>query len=118
VSKYPVGTLPDPNWRGVAYDFGQHTSANGVIEEYTVLGNSRLKNKLMVVRFSAGRDIIVLTPGAGGDIVSAQTGITGLTNFEPAPLDLVENRENGYIYVAQLDQQNYGSGRITLVRPK
>ncbi|WP_045235245.1 NPCBM/NEW2 domain-containing protein, partial [Deinococcus pimensis] len=118
LAEYPVGTRPDPNWRGFAYDFGQHASPNGVIEEYTLAGNSALRNKLLVVRFSAGRDIIVLTPGADGNIVAAQERVSGLTDFSPAPLDLVENRENGYLYVAQLDQQNYGSGKITLVRPR
>ena len=29
---YPVGTQPDRNWRGSAYDFGLHYSTNGVIE--------------------------------------------------------------------------------------
>ncbi|WP_052351592.1 Ig-like domain-containing protein [Deinococcus pimensis] len=115
--EYPVGTAADPNWRGFAYDFGEHASPNGVIEEYTMAGNSALKNKLLVVRYSAGADIIVLTPGADGNIVSAQTGITGLTNFSSQPLDLVENRANGFIYVAQLDQQTR-EGTITLLRPK
>jgi len=115
---YPVGTLPDRNYRGYAYDFGLHTSPNGVIEEYTLAGNTALKNKLMVVRYSAGKDIVVLTPGgANGDIISSQSGITGLTGFNPSPLDLTEDRSNGNLYVAQLDETT-GSGTITLVRPK
>jgi len=115
---YPVGTLPDRNYRGYAYDFGLHASPNGVIEEYTLAGNTALKNKLMVVRYSAGKDIVILTPGgANGDIVSSQSNVTGLTGFNPSPLGLTENRSNGYLYVAQLDEYS-GSGTITLVRPK
>ncbi len=118
ISAYPVGTQPDRNWRGFSYDFGEHASANGVIEEYTSAPTSALRNKLLVVRYSAGRDIIVLTPGGpNGDIVAAQTYVTGLTNFNPSPLDLTENRTNGQLYVAQLDEQT-GSGTITLVRLK
>ena len=106
VAEYPVGTLPDRNYRGFAYDFGLHASADGVIEEYTLAGNSALKNKLMVVRYSAGKDIVILTPGANGDIVSSQSG----------PLDLTEDRSNGNLYVAQLDETT-GGGKLTLVRP-
>lgn len=115
---YAVGVQPDRNYRGFSYDFGEHASANGVIEEYTTAQNSTLKNKLLVVRYSAGKDIIVLTPGGPNqDIVSADTLITGLTNFNPSPLDLTENRSTGHLYVAQLDERT-GSGKITLVRPK
>ena len=32
VTAYPVGTQPDRNWRGSAFDFGQHRSPDGVIE--------------------------------------------------------------------------------------
>ncbi|MEF2278529.1 NPCBM/NEW2 domain-containing protein [Deinococcus sp. YIM 134068] len=118
VAEYPVGTAPDRNWRGFSYDFGEHVSANGVIEEYTSAPTSALRNKLLVVRYSAGKDIIVLTPGgASGDIVAAQTYVTGLTNFNPSPLDLTENRATGHLYVAQLDEQT-GSGKLTLVRLK
>ncbi|WP_075834764.1 Ig-like domain-containing protein [Deinococcus marmoris] len=117
VPEYPVGTQPDRNWGGFAYDFGQHASANGVIEEYTTAGDSLLKNRLLVVRYSAGKDIIVLTPGADGNIVDAKPGISGLTNFNPSPLDLTEDRSNGNLYVAQLDE-NTGQGTLLLVRPK
>jgi NPCBM/NEW2 domain/Bacterial Ig-like domain (group 2)/Bacterial Ig-like domain len=118
VPEYPVGTLPDRNYRGFAYDFGEHVSPNGVIEEYTSAGTSVLRGKLLVVRYSAGKDIIILTPGGPNqDIVSAQTFVTGLSNFSPTPIDLSENRTSGHIYVAQLDEVT-GSGSITLVRLK
>lgn len=119
VIDYPVGTQPDPNWGGIAYDFGEHASANGVIEEYTMPGNSLLKNRLLVVQYSKGKNIIVLKPGPDGNIVTGETlkDVPGLTNFNPSPLDLTENRTNGNLYVAQLDE-NTGQGAITLVRPK
>ncbi|ULH17586.1 NPCBM/NEW2 domain-containing protein (plasmid) [Deinococcus sp. KNUC1210] len=118
VPEYPVGTLPDRNYRGFSYDFGEHASPNGVIEEYTTSQTSALRNKLLVVRYSAGKDIIVLTPGGPNlDIVSAQTYVTGLSNFNPSPIDLSEDRTTGHIYVAQLDEIT-GSGTITLVRLK
>jgi len=70
------------------------------------------------VRYSAGKDIVILTPGgANGDIISSQSNVTGLTGFNPSPLDLTEDHSNGNLYVAQLDEYS-GKGIITLVRPK
>ncbi|MBD2448253.1 Ig-like domain-containing protein [Nostoc sp. FACHB-152] len=117
VNEYPIGTLPDRNWKGSAFDFGEHFSPNGTIEYRSNVFSGKLQGKLLVVRYSAGKDIIVLTPGGPNlDIKNFQTGIPGFTGFSPSPLDLIENRNNGYIYVAQLDQ-NTGTGKITLLRP-
>ena len=112
VSAYPVGTQPDRNWRGSAFDFGLHRSADGVIEYTKDTFGGALQGKLLVTRYSQGDDIIVLTPGAPNqDIVSSQTGIAGFTGFSD-PLDLVENPAKGHIYVTE-----YGAQRIRLLRP-
>ena len=112
VGTYPEGTLPDRNWRGAAYDFGVHYSPNGVIEYAGSAFGGALDGKLMVARYSAGDDVIVLTPGGANlDIVDAQTGVTGLTGFVD-PLDLTEDESTGFLYVSEL-----GAGRITLLRP-
>ncbi|MBD2528138.1 Ig-like domain-containing protein [Nostoc flagelliforme FACHB-838] len=117
VNEYPIGTLPDRNWKGIAFDFGEHFSPNGIIEYRSNVLGGQLQGKLLVTRYSAGKDIIVLTPGGAKlDIVNFQTGITGFTGFDTSPLDLVENPTNGYIYVAQLSQET-GMGKITLLRP-
>jgi fibronectin type 3 domain-containing protein len=112
VGQYPVGTQPDRNWRGFAFDFGRNKSPNGVIEYRSNAFGGALQGKLLVVRYSQGDDIIVLTPGSGaGDIVDAQVGATGLTGFAD-PLDLIEDPSNGRLYVTEL-----GENRITLLRP-
>ncbi|WP_020571199.1 putative Ig domain-containing protein [Neolewinella persica] len=112
VNQYPVGTLPDPNWRGFAYNFVNNKSPNGVIEYQSNTFGGALKNKLLVVRYSGGDDIIVLTPGGTNlDIIDAQTGITGFTGLSN-PLDLTENTSNGHIYISE-----YGASRIALLRP-
>ncbi|MEH2116395.1 Ig-like domain-containing protein [Nostoc sp.] len=117
INEYPVGTLPDRNWKGIAFDFGEHFSPNGAIEYRSNVLGGQLQGKLLVTRFSAGKDIIVLTPGGANlDIVNFQTGITGFTGFNPSPLDLVENPANGNLYVAQLSQET-SIGKITLLRP-
>ncbi|MBW4425546.1 MAG: Ig-like domain-containing protein [Nostoc desertorum CM1-VF14] len=117
VNEYPIGTLPDRNWKGIAFDFGEHFSPNGIIEYHSNILGGKLKGKLLVIRYSSGKDIIVLTPGGANlDIINSQTGITGFTGFNPSPLDLVENPTNGHIYVAQLNEGT-GMGKITLLRP-
>ncbi len=112
VVEYPTGTGPDVNYRGFAFDFGDHRSPNGIIEYKSCLFDGALEAKLLVVRYSQGDDIIVLTPGGAKlDIVGAQTGITGFTGFNN-PLDLTQNPANGYLYVSE-----YGGSKITLLRP-
>ena len=112
VTAYPVGTQPDRNWRGAAFDFGRHRSPDGVIEYRQDTFGGALQGKLLVVRYSQGDDIIALTPGGPDmDIVDSQTGIEGFTGFAD-PLDLVENLATGALYVSE-----YGAQKITLLRP-
>lgn len=115
VYEYPVGTWPDPNWRGFAYDFQDHKSPNGIIEYKSGTFNGALKGKLLVVRYSTTNDILILTPGgAEHNIINSSEGasIEGLNGLF-MPLDLTEDVRTGNIYVAEL-----GSERITLLRPK
>jgi hypothetical protein len=115
VTAYPVGTMPDVNWRGSAFDFKNNASPNGVIEYKSNTFNGALKGKLLVVRYSQHDDIITLTPAADGNIASEIEGnfIPGFSGFID-PLDLTEDVRNGNIYVSE-----YGgdSGKITLLRP-
>jgi hypothetical protein len=118
VSVYPVGTLPDANWRGAAFNFQNNKSPNGVIEYKNKTFEGLLKNKLLVVRYSQKNDIIVLTPGGTtGDIVSSIDGfqIPGFSGFKD-PIDLTEDVEKGNIYVSEYDDQGTGA-KITLLRP-
>jgi glucose/arabinose dehydrogenase len=111
VTNYAVGTQPDRNYRGVAYDFGKNFSPDGVIEYQGSRFNGALDGTLLVVRYSGGDDIIALSRDKNGKITKAQTGIEGFTQFVD-PLDLTEDKRNGNIYVAE-----YGGEKITLLRP-
>lgn len=112
VSQYPVGTQPDRNWRGAAYDFGLHYSPDGAIEYKGNAFGGALDGKLLVTRYSAGDDIIALAPGGANlDIVSSDTGIPGFSGFVD-PLDLAEDLNTGNLYVTEL-----GAQRITLLKP-
>ena len=112
VAQYGVGVQPDRNFRRPAYSFGIHYSPDGVIEYRSPNFGGALRGKLLVTRYSAGDDVIALTPGTTNlDSATGQTGIPGLTGFVD-PLDIVEDRRNGNLYVTEL-----GASRITLVRP-
>jgi hypothetical protein len=110
VPQYPVGTKPDRNYRGAAFDFGAHESPDGVIEYEGNAFNGALNGKLMVVQYSGGDNIAVLSR-SGGKITGETQNISGATEFDD-PLDLTEDTTNGYIYVAE-----YGGKKITLLRP-
>ena len=116
VTDYPLGTPPDANYRGYAFNFQNNKSPDGVIEYKSNTFNGALKGKIMVVRYSQNNDIMTLTPGdANNDIVSSTQGtsIVGFSGFKD-PLDLTEDTTNGHIYVSE-----YGdSGKITLLKPR
>ena len=112
VPEYAVGTLPDRNFGGVAYDFNVHKSPNGMIEYKSEVFNGALKGSLLVVRYSENDDIIVLKPGASKDIGEELVGLPGLTGLTN-PLDLTEDTRNGNVYVIE----HGPASRIALLRP-
>jgi regulation of enolase protein 1 (concanavalin A-like superfamily) len=117
VTAYPVGVQPDRNWRGNVFNFGAHYSPNGMIEWRSNVF-PQLVGKLLIIRYSGGDDIIVLTinPTTKG-IASTQTGITGMGGFLD-PLDLIHNPSTGHIYVTEYSDAAPASSKITLLRPR
>ena len=113
VTNYPVGTRHDRNWRTPLYSFGTGVSPNGMIEfkSNAKFFNGALDGKLLVTRFSGGRDIIVLALDDNGNVTESVTGIAGLNSFTQ-PLDLVQDPETGCIYVAE-----YKGERLSMLRP-
>jgi chitodextrinase len=113
VPEYPVGTAADPNFRGASFDFGLNKSPNGAIEYKSDAFGGLLKGKLLVVRYSQRDDIIVLTPGrSNGDISEGRENLPGMSGFNN-PLDIIENRANGDLYVIEFGPPS----TITLLRP-
>lgn len=111
VTQYPVGTQPDRNYRGYAWDFGRNRSPNGIIEYRSNTFGGALKGKLLIVQYSGGDNIVALTRISKGNIGSAEQHIPGFEGFTD-PVDLTEDTRNGNIYVAE-----FGGSRITLLRP-
>jgi hypothetical protein len=112
IPQYPVGTMPDVNYRAPTYDFGQHYSPNGVIEYRGSAFHDWLRGKILVARFSGGDDVVVLTPSADGTaVIETRSGIQGLRNFND-PLDLTEDPDTGFLYIAE-----FGGRRLTLAKP-
>lgn len=117
VLKYPVGVEPDVNWRGFAYNFGQHRSANGIIEYSANIYDGALRGWLLVTRYSNGKDIIALKPGPSLDIEGEIFGIPGFTSLSN-PVDLIEDKRNGNIYVVVIESEaNPDTGAIRLLKP-
>lgn len=113
--RYPVGVLPDVNWRGYAFEFPVHNSPNGIIEYQSNAFGGQLKGKLLVARLM-NRDLMVLEPGGDQENIvrkSVGSAVPGFSDFL-LPIDLTEDRSTGNIYVAEYG----GEGCITLLRPQ
>ncbi|MEM1013804.1 MAG: Ig-like domain-containing protein, partial [Planctomycetota bacterium] len=125
VPDYPVGTQPQNDYQGFAFDFGLNESPNGAVE-YGLSGsgsfNGDLDGKLIVTRFSGSDDLIVLDVDETGGIRQGVTDIPGFDGFSN-PLDLAEG-PGGVLYVAQFGDRegevpmvDPNTQRITLLRP-
>jgi hypothetical protein len=112
---YAAGTQPDSNYRGFAYDFGRNRSPNGIIEYKSGTFGGALKNKMLVVEYSGGNDILALETDVNGDIPRGKVTqvISGLSD----PLDLIEDTKKniGNLYVAELINEG-AAGRLSLLR--
>lgn len=118
VDEYPDGTQADPNYRGWAYNFINNKSPNGAIEYKGGAFGGKLKGKLVVARYTTG-DIIVLEPGANGDIARDNAEVPGFSRVSGSenPLDLIEDPKTGNIYVTEgVKNPPDGTGRITLLK--
>lgn len=116
VPQYNVGTLPEPTWRKPVWSFGKNVSPNGMVEYRAPatmgLGHA-LDGAILIVRYSAGDDIIALFPRADGEIDRVVTGIRGFRGLVD-PLDLALDPRTGNVYVAEFAG---GKGTLTLLRP-
>ncbi|HKP95500.1 MAG TPA: Ig-like domain-containing protein [Fibrobacteria bacterium] len=111
--KYAVGVEPDRNWQRPEYVLGLHFSPDGLIEYKSNAFGGSLRTRLMVARYSVGKDILVLTvDNATKKITSTQPLNVGGVKFAD-PLDLAENPANGYLYVVE-----YAGKKLTLLRPR
>jgi hypothetical protein len=84
------------------FNFGAHYSPNGMIEWKSNTIPSWV-GKILIIRYSGGDDIIVLTVDpVSKAISSSDTGISGFGPFQ-APLDIAQNLANGDLYVTAHD---------------
>uniref|UniRef100_UPI0011B06C26 malectin domain-containing carbohydrate-binding protein n=1 Tax=Cryobacterium sp. Y82 TaxID=2045017 RepID=UPI0011B06C26 len=124
-SKYASGVKADPNYRGFAYDFEFNKSPNGALEYKSATFGGQLQGRLVVVRFSNNNDLIFLQADeVTGEILGGQTevGITGVADTTMQgvggfndPLEVVENLNNGNLYVNQYDRSG-SSQKLYLLR--
>lgn len=110
VGGYPVGITPDANYQGVAFNFENSKSPNGVIEYQSNAFGGALQGALIVCRYSGGDDLYALVPGGSGDIVSDAS--LGGSNVVNNPLDVIEDPQTGVLYVSE-----YTNSRIRALIP-
>jgi hypothetical protein len=124
-AKYPVGTQPDPNYDGVAYNFGFNKSPNGTIEYRSATFDGQLQGRIIVVRFSNNNDLIFLQVDENtGEVLGAQTqeGVSGVADSAIGgvggfkdPLEIIEDPTTGNLYVNQFDRGG-GDQKLFLLR--
>jgi len=113
VAQYPVGTQPDPAYKHPALILGKDYAPTGMIVYQSNAFGGRLKNRILLARYSGGSDVIILTPSADGKTLSAVNarGLEGLAN----PIGIVEDTRNGNLYVSTNSPQ--GGLNIVLLKP-
>ena len=113
---YPVGTLPDINWKGSVHDFSRNRSPDGALESKGPAFGGALRGYLFVVEYSAGDDVLAIPiPPDGGTI--DRTGVLQVASGLSDPVDIAEDVATGNLYVAQLVQGGADGGAIILLRP-
>ena len=108
VTAYPVGTQPDPDYKGFIFNFGNHESPDGEIEYKGNFFNGALKGDLLIAQYAGGSNIVASRARVRPS--PAQQSIAGFTGFNE-PLAIVEDDANGNVYVGQ-----YGGQSIMLLR--
>ncbi|AFZ68660.1 Ig-like domain-containing protein [Deinococcus peraridilitoris] len=113
---YPEGTRPDANYRPPVHTFGANRSPNGAIEYKSNSFGGALKNRLLVVEYSNGKDVVALKLEGGKvtDVGRIGTTVNGRIKRFQNPLDLAEDGRNGNLYVVELGSSG---GRIQLLTP-
>ncbi|WP_342074904.1 carbohydrate-binding protein [Yoonia sp. SS1-5] len=111
---YDVGTAPDPNYRGIVYDFGISRSPNGSVEYQSGAFNGNLNGAFLVTEYSGGDRVLALTFNPDGSVVDSFEVAGGFNN----PLDLAVHEPSGRIYVAEnVSRGSLTDDRITLLTP-
>lgn len=118
VDLYSVGTQPDPDYGGFAFDFGRNVSPNGAAEFTSNVFGNNLQGALIVAQYSGPDNLIALTPGLDGSIVDNQIlrRADGSEINYSDPLDLIVNPETGHIYLVTFNRSN-GSSELVLLTP-
>lgn len=125
---YPVGINPDPNWVGskgrLVHEFGPNRSPDGAIEYKSSTFGGVLKNRLLVVEYSNGKDIVALKLDGTGKVTDVgRIGTTSNTRVKrfKDPLDLIEDTRNGNLYVVEMvpgpNATTPPTARIILLKP-
>ncbi len=114
---YPVGTLPDPNFRPALFSFGDHKSANGIIEYRSDVFCGALQGELLVSYYSGFDQIRRLTLNGEGTQVLADVTLRRSDMGSGGPAQLVDPLSLTQDPFGRLYVSEFGGGRITVFKP-
>jgi cysteine-rich repeat protein len=115
---YPVGVLPEPNFRPALFSFGDHKSASGIIEYTGDAFCGALRGDLLVNYYSGFDQVRRLTLDPGETQVLSDATLRRSSMGSGGPTQLVDplgitQDALGRIYVAE-----FGGGRVTVFDPR
>jgi glucose/arabinose dehydrogenase len=122
VPQYPVGTQPDRNYVPQSLNFEVSTSPNSTIRyQNTDFFGGQLSGKLIVGRFSSGKDLVAVDLNGSGNPTGFQSITPRSFNFD-GPLSVVETPGNGNLYVVDMERESSDpaqqyKGQIFLLKP-
>ena len=114
---YPVGLQPAPDFRPAMFSFGDHKSANGIIEYRADALCGALKGELLVTYFSGSDQIRRLALDATGDQVLSDLTLRRSDIGSGGPAQLVDPLAIAQDTAGRLYVSEFGGGRVTVFEP-
>jgi large repetitive protein len=114
---YPVGIEPDARFRPALFSFGDHKSANGIIEYRSDAFCGELQGELLVTYFSSFDQIRRLELDASGDRVLSDATLRRSDVASGGPAQLVDPLSIAQDAAGRLYVSEFGAGRVTVFEP-
>jgi hypothetical protein len=114
---YPVGVVPEPSFRPAIFSFGDHKSADGIIEYQADAFCGALKGQLLVTYFSSFDQIRRLQLDASGDRVLDDATLPRSDIGSGGPAQLVDPLAIAQDAAGRLYVSEFGAGRVTVFVP-
>lgn len=115
--RYPVGVEPDARFRPALFSFGDHESANGIIEYRSDAFCGALQGELLVTYFSSFDQIRRLELDAGGERVLSDATLRRSDVASGGSAQLVDPLSIAQDAAGRLYVSEFGAARVTVFEP-